>query len=140
MQNPPPLVAWALVGSFHAGLPDWKDKDTLILSHDTGATRAWLEIGGWVDGAADFSRTDYRGASFISMRHGEFNAIILHLDSEFYGFLAAFYLCKKYKVTDKSDRVLIHESLRARAFTPGEFHHDQKTLEVTCLRAGHKDA
>lgn len=126
----PPCDVWGKVGSFHMGCPEWKDKDFLFLTSDMAATAKWFEEKKWTP----CTEKEYLD-TFKAWRRGEQNAIVVRSMKEFYGFMAAFHLCKTYKVFNKAHRVLIHESLRVRGYTPCDFNMDKKTREIVVTNA-----
>jgi len=132
--NLPPCEMWARVGSFHLGDPAFKDKDYLFLAFNASKTKGWFAAHGW-----EQAISDAYAKGFESFRKDERNAIVLSCSREFYGFLAAYHICKKYKIFSKSDRVLIHEAMRKRTYTPCDISFNQNTHEVTISAAFNSD-
>lgn len=123
----PFIEKWVRVGSHAMGAPHPHDIDYVCLLAKTQRTHArqWFTDNGWRNGAAADYDLEY---SFRRMEH---NVIIVTDESEFYGFMGAFVMCRKYKVFNKSDRVLIHEGLRRLPFTNVRCTVNKKTREVT---------
>lgn len=132
--NTPPCQFWARVGSFHLGDPSFHDKDFLMLAYPHDNIEAWLAENAWKPCVS----VDYM-QSFKAYRKDCRNIIVVSKESEFYGFMAAFYLCKKYKVFNKPDRVLIHEAMRRRNYTPCDFTVDNSTKEFKISAAFNSD-
>ena len=116
------ITAYAPVGSKFVGAPDPKDEDFLILSYNRKITIEYFSKKGYEPSLP----TEYN-QSFVSMRKGIINLIIVTNFAEFCGFLIAAVLCRKYKVFDKNERVLVHEAFRHRKFNAVDFSVDNET-------------
>lgn len=122
---------WAKVGSDAMGLPDPKDIDTLFLSENRAKTVLWFGAREWKD-CMDESES-YGPGKYDAFRKGIYNAIVLYSAAEFYGFLAAFFICKKYQIASKVERAAVHNAFRGNTFTPAEWAIDNRTREVLVL-------
>jgi hypothetical protein len=116
------------------GLPDAKDEDFLVLPESSMTRLASdFEANGYARSLGDSEYPEH----FISLRKDAINVIIVPSSAEFYGFMAAFFLCKRYQVNNKQHRVLIHESCRTRPYTWVE--HTVVNKQVIVTDTAHKE-
>lgn len=94
-----------LVGSKAICSPPPQDSDTDILVYTpaTEAFRMLLEVEGWKkDG-------NYPEGSFESYKKGDLNIILTFLFAYFHSFVRAKDVCKLLNLTDKAQRIAVHE-------------------------------
>ena len=122
------ISLWARVGSYAMGAAHPHDVDYVCwaTSQDILDAHEWFSDNGWRESGT----RSYK--NFLSFRRMEHNVILVSKESAFFGFVGAFFLCKKYKVLAKADRVLIHEGMRLLHWT-GVVFNDNPSGEVVPL-------
>jgi hypothetical protein len=125
---------WARVGSEAVGAPSPADRDFICFGDYGIIIAALLDL----DFDSDAPEAYARSNDFTSMRRGNDNVIVIRDEVEYYAFLAATHLCKKYKVFDKEDRVAIHEAFRAGMRMQCDVDVNTNTREETIR--GYKEA
>jgi predicted nucleotidyltransferase len=118
-----------LYGSRYVGgeaITDASDWDLLVLPEHGFVMHLIqkLKDGGY-EGDVD---KVYNDSGFLSMRKGDINLIVVHDYEWFIRALTAMELCRSLKLTDKQDRILLHDVVvRFRQFRPKSGWEDRPT-------------
>jgi len=110
------------------GHPSPQDIDFLAFGENYATASEWFINNGWDEAVVEeYKRTN----AFSSFRKDNYNVILIREPTEYYSFLGAFHICKKYKIFDKTDRVAVHEGMRALVRVQSKVDHDFTTREDT---------